>query len=184
MYTLLNNLICNFQVKIDLKNLLDLYKNGQSISLNLPLRQITGPVYSGSYQLHLKPVEEKGSITFSLQVPSLYRNMCGCFLEYTRNIFGLYTSREIYVSFYNNRFYCYDGPYGVDSILMYTIVGGSIINVSEEFYVEMESRPLVYRISCNVHSKDQIFLLGHVDNEDSSNRSWWKIIFKTYFAKT
>jgi hypothetical protein len=126
------------QLEIEIKNHPDLYL-GHEKEFNLPLHSAIHPVYNKDGTIIEVPdVDSQGSLTFCINIPSIYNNMCGWWFDIRVNLFDV-SGEKIWVVLHDNIFYVYDSP--LENVLYRSVDGASIVSLKRTKYkleLEME----------------------------------------------
>ena len=124
------------QAVIDMSSQADAYK-GLKKKIRCMLSQATYPIHNSSgLEMNLTVENPQGSITFSLQVPSIFENMCGYFWEISSDFFGGVRGNKIWVVLHEKNLFCYSNQH--DAVAQKTVNCKTIMDIHEHVYDRME----------------------------------------------
>ena len=122
---------------MDLDKFTNLYV-GHPIHLRLRLKELSHVVHDTSgAKINLSPAgNPQGYINISINIPSIYHNMCGWFWEIKDDFIRGTTGEKMWVVLHDQQLFCYSNPY--DSILRHTVDCKMITDIVESVYDKME----------------------------------------------
>jgi hypothetical protein len=93
--------------------------NGGKLELELPLLPRVHPVYDSNGNIFSPTESQKPSGTLNVEIsaPALSSSMCGFLIYQNTSVWGAVISERVWVVLVNDFLYCYDNPYGGDSVL-------------------------------------------------------------------
>ena len=124
------------QAFVDLDDLSNL-TSGCSYEFSMDLTSPKIPIYDSNGIL-ISSANDKpsGSISFSIQMPSVFQNMCGWFYDIKSSFFGVISGERMWVVLNRGFIYCYDSPF--EGHLQQVIECSKITVIEEVVYDKLE----------------------------------------------